>query len=48
MNDYFTPDFVFTGYLGFPEPVVYPSRDVFLARGAIAPLQLRKADPGAA
>ena len=31
MKDYYTPDFVFTGYVGFPEPLVYPSRDAFLA-----------------
>lgn len=31
MNDYFAPDLVFTGYMGFPEGLlVYPNRDAFL------------------
>jgi hypothetical protein len=36
-SDYFTPDFVFTGYLGLPEPVVVRGRDAFLARSATHP-----------
>ena len=31
MNDYFAPDVEFTGHVGFPEPLVYRSRDEFLA-----------------
>jgi len=31
MNDYFAPDLVFTGYMGFPEGLlVYPNRQAFL------------------
>jgi hypothetical protein len=30
MNDYYTPDLVFTGYVGLPEPKVYPDRESFL------------------
>jgi hypothetical protein len=30
MLDYYAPDFVFTGYVGHAEPVVYPSADAFL------------------
>lgn len=30
MHDYYTPDLVFTGYVGLPEPAVYPSRAAFL------------------
>ena len=47
MNDYYTPDFVFTGYLGFPEPVVYREPRRLPGDGRVAPLQLRAADPGA-
>ena len=45
MNDYFTPDFVFTGYLGLPEPVVYRGRDAFLARGASHPSSYERLTP---
>jgi hypothetical protein len=30
MYEYYTPDFVFTGYVGLPEPVVYPSAEAFV------------------
>lgn len=30
MHDYYAPDFVFTGYVGFAEPTVYAGRDAFL------------------
>ena len=30
MHDYYAPDFVFIGYVGFPEPVVYPSAEAFV------------------
>jgi hypothetical protein len=30
MHDYYAPDFVFTGYVGYPEPVVYPSAEAFV------------------
>jgi|WetSurMetagenome_2_1015567.scaffolds.fasta_scaffold18357_2 hypothetical protein len=30
MHDYYTPDFVFTGYVGLPEPSVYADRASFL------------------
>ncbi len=45
MSDYFTPDFVFTGYLGLPEPVVYRGRDAFLARGAAHPSSYERLTP---
>ena len=30
MHDYYAPDFVFTGHVGRPEPVVYPSAAAFI------------------
>lgn len=30
MHDYYTPDFVFTGYVGLSEPKIYPDRASFL------------------
>jgi hypothetical protein len=30
MHDYYTPDLVFIGYVGLPEPKVYPDRAAFL------------------
>jgi hypothetical protein len=30
MNDFYAPDFVFTGYVGYSEPVVYQGREAFL------------------
>jgi hypothetical protein len=30
MYDYYAPDFVFTGYVGSPDPVVYPSAEAFI------------------
>jgi hypothetical protein len=45
MNDFYTPDFVFTGYLGFPELVVYPSRDAFLAMDASHPSSYERLTP---
>ena len=32
MNDFFAPDLVFTGHMGFPTgPFTYPDRDTFLS-----------------
>jgi hypothetical protein len=31
MKDFYAPDFMFTGYVGRPEPLVFPSLDAFLA-----------------
>lgn len=31
MHDYYAPDFVFTGYVGYAEPTVFADRDAFLA-----------------
>lgn len=45
MSDYFTPDFVFTGYLGLAEPVVHRGRDVFLNRGAAHPTSYERLTP---
>lgn len=45
MNEYYTPDFVFTGYLGFPELVVYPSRDAFLAMDVSHPSSYERLTP---
>jgi hypothetical protein len=45
MTEYFSPDFVFTGYLGLPEPVVYRGRDTFLARGASHPSSYERLTP---
>jgi hypothetical protein len=45
MNDYYTPDFVFTGYVGFPEPLVYPSRDAFLAFDVSHPSSYERLTP---
>jgi hypothetical protein len=30
MHEYYAPDFVFTGYVGYLEPVVYPSAEAFV------------------
>jgi hypothetical protein len=30
MHDYYAPDFVFEGYVGLPEPVVYPNAEAFV------------------
>ena len=45
MSDYFTSDFVFTGYLGLPKPVVYRGRDAFLATGAAHPSSYERLTP---
>ena len=45
MNDYYTPDFVFTGYLGFPEPWSIPSRDAFLAFDVSHPSSYERLTP---
>jgi hypothetical protein len=45
MNEFYTPDFVFTGYLGFPELVVYPSRDAFLAMDVSHPSSYERLTP---
>jgi hypothetical protein len=45
MTDYFAADFVFTGYLGLPDPVVYRGRDTFLARSAMHPSSYERLTP---
>jgi hypothetical protein len=45
VSDYFTPDFVFTGYLGLPEPVVCRGRDAFFARSATHPSSYERLTP---
>ena len=31
MHEFYTPDFVFTGYVGLAEPTIFAGRDAFLA-----------------
>lgn len=45
MNAFYTPDFIFTGHLGFPEPVVYPSREAFLAFDVSHPSSYERLTP---
>lgn len=45
MNDFYAPDFVFTGYVGYAEPVVYPSRDAFLAFDVSHPSSYERLTP---
>jgi hypothetical protein len=45
LNDYYTPDFVLTGYVGFPEPLVYTSRDAFLAFDVSHPSSYERLTP---
>jgi hypothetical protein len=46
MNDYFAPDLVFTGYMGFPEGLlVYPDREAFLQFDASHPWAFERLTP---
>ena len=47
MDDFYAPDFVFTGYVGYPEPVVYPSREAFLAFDVSHPSSYERLTPEA-
>lgn len=45
MNDYFAPDVEFTGYVGLPEPLVFTSRDDFLAFDVAHPSSYERLTP---
>jgi hypothetical protein len=45
MDDFYAPDLVFTVYVGRPEPVVFPSRDAFLAFDCSHPSSYERLTP---
>jgi hypothetical protein len=45
MHDYYTPDFVFTGHVGYPEPVVYPSAQAFVEFDVSHPSSFERLTP---
>jgi hypothetical protein len=45
MEDYYAPDFVFTGYVGYPEPLIFPNRDSFLAFDVSHPSSYERLTP---